>query len=403
MLASHPSFSCGPETHFFVKTTPARRREAVESSWPESAVNLLSQLNLEGNSIVELFGQDTRSLRKALGERPRREATLLEALTEPLAVQLGKRRWVEKTPNHLLHLTEIMNTFPDAAIVRIVRDPRASAHSMTGLPFASKNFLANCVHWMNWYTHSREFFRLPGRHVTVRYEDLVTNPEAELTRLCAALGEDFDHSMLCYQEAARRLQTTPETWKTSTARPLSGAGARRWRSEVAADEQHAAAVFLKPALDEFGYPGGVESNRALPVFDLTERVADGRLDLLMAAARSGVRITLLPEPPLAVRPLFASFDLRARPRGTKASAFLLLTLIALVRALGRGERPLYLTPIISRGSRITKLLRLMVTSVGRAATIDQALLHAIPISRIEGDHHTGRNVGVAGAATTTNR
>jgi hypothetical protein len=406
MLASHPSFACGPETHFFVKTTAARRRDAVSRYWPDSAVHLLSQIKLEGNSLVDLFGQDSQSLRKELAARTPSEATLLEALTEPFAAQLGKRRWVEKTPNHLLHLGEVLNTFPDAAIVRIVRDPRASAHSMTGLPFASGNFLANCVHWMNWYTHSRDFFLSPGRHITLRYEDLIAHPEAELTRLCAALGERYDRAMLSYQDAARLLQTTPETWKAATVRPLSSAGTQRWRQDVAPDEQHAAALFLKPALDEFGYPEALPASRVLPVFDLTERVADDRLDLLTGAAQSGVRIELLREPPMDARPIFASFDLRARPRGRKPKAFLLRTLIALVRSLARGERPVYLAPIVSRDAHTTKPLRLMVTWIGRAATVDEALRLAIPVPNKQEDrcgHRTGPVAGPGEADGTMSR
>src|SRR5215475_8289769 len=256
MLASHPSFSCGPETHFFMKTTPQQRRRAIDERWPDSAVRLLSQLTLEGESILELFGQDPESLRKALAVRPRREATLLAALTEPYAARLGKRRWVEKTPVHILRLSEIVTAFPDAAIVRIVRDPRAAALSMTKVPFGSRNYLANCVHWMNWHVHSQAFFRLPRGHFTLRHEDLITDPEAELTRLCGFLGEDYDRSMLNYQDAARLIQTKAETWKTGTTRPLSAEVVDRWRREVALDDQNAAALFLKPALDEFGYSGG---------------------------------------------------------------------------------------------------------------------------------------------------
>jgi hypothetical protein len=399
MLASHPSFGCGPETHFFAKTTPTVRQRALSGRWPESAVNLLSQLKVEGIPLPDLFEQDRQSLCERLASRPRRVATLLEVLTEPFASRLGKRRWIEKSPNHLIHVREIVDAFPDAAVVRIVRDPRASAHSMTLVPFASSNFLANCVHWMNGYVHSQTFFSSPRRHLTLRYEDLVADPKAELTRLCAFLGEDYDPGMLAYQGAARLLQTRTETWKAGTTRPLSTASIGRWQRDVAPEDQNAAAMFLKPALDEFGYPGGIEAGRVLPVFDLTGRVAEARLDLLSAASRAGVRIELLSEPPMHVRPLFASFDLRVRPRAHSQKVFLLRTLFALFRALARGERPGYLTPVISNDSHIPKRVRLMVTSLGRAETVDQALESAVPISKKEGTRSEGSNIRPPGTAT----
>src|SRR5215831_14255769 len=106
MLSSHRSFSCGPETHFFVNTTQRRRDRAVRGRWPESAAGLLSQLKFEGSLLVELYGHSSQDLLEALAVRPRRQSSLLEAITGPFAARMGKSRWVEKTPNHLLHLSE---------------------------------------------------------------------------------------------------------------------------------------------------------------------------------------------------------------------------------------------------------------------------------------------------------
>jgi Sulfotransferase family len=398
MLASHPAFGCGPETHFFARSTPPERQKALAGPWPESAIHLLSQLTLEGIPLLHLFKQDAQTLRELLASRPRRTATLLEVLTGPFASRLGKYRWVEKSPSHLMYVKEIAEAFPDAAIVRIVRDPRATAHSMTLVPFAGRTYLGNCVRWMNGYVQSRAFFQSPGRHYTLRYEDLVTDPEAELTRLCAFLGEDYDGAMLDYQDTARLLQTQTETWKTGTTRPLSIAGLHRWQKEVAPEDQSAAALFLKPALDEFGYPGGVEARGILPIFDLTGHVAEARRDLLTAAARAGVRVELLPEPPMHVRPLFASFDLRMRPRLRRQKAFLLRTLFALVRALARGQRPGYLTPIIASDLYLPKRVRLMATSLGRAESVAQALETAIPVSKQAARSSDASNVRAPGTA-----
>jgi len=378
MLASHPSFGCGPETHFFVGTSAHQRQRAAVGEWPYSAMHLLSQLTLEDASLTELFGHDQEGLFRTLAARPPSEGAMLEALTASFAARLGKPRWIEKTPNHLLHIREIVKAFPDAVFVRIMRDPRASAHSMKALPFASQSFLANCVRWMNGYVYSRPFFRAPGPHFTLRYEDLVANPEAELRRLCSFLGEPYDPAMLEHQHAARLLQTPAESWKLGSTQPLSAGGIDRWRSEVPPEEQDAAALFLKPALDEFGYPGGIEASRLLPMLGLTGRIADGRLDLLMAAARSRTRVELLPEPLMNVRPLFASFDLRAHRCGRTAASFMARVCLALLRGLARGETARYLTPAMAPRRRILNVLRWLAAGLGRAITVHEALQLATP-------------------------
>jgi hypothetical protein len=60
---------------------------------------------------------------------------MLESLAATSASAAGKARWVEKTPNHLLYLEEIRRYYPSAFILRIVRDPRDVALSLTGVPF----------------------------------------------------------------------------------------------------------------------------------------------------------------------------------------------------------------------------------------------------------------------------
>lgn len=47
----------------------------------------------------------------------------------------------------------------------------------------------------------------PDRFVEVRYEDLVSNPESVLRRLCYAIGESFSQSMLDYFDSAESIRT----------------------------------------------------------------------------------------------------------------------------------------------------------------------------------------------------
>ena len=70
-----------------------------------------------------------------------------------------KQLWVEKTPNHILHLAMMRRLYPAAKVVRIVRDPRDSALSMADrLPWASDFALDNAYLIQDWHRKKSAFF-----------------------------------------------------------------------------------------------------------------------------------------------------------------------------------------------------------------------------------------------------
>lgn len=81
-------------------------------------------------------------------------------------------------------------------VILLIRDGRAVYYSMRKRNFERKFSLDS------WYTHFRRALPLIERHVpagnvlTVKYEDLATDPEKELRRICAFAGIDFEPAML---------------------------------------------------------------------------------------------------------------------------------------------------------------------------------------------------------------
>ena len=111
------------------------------------------------------------------------------------AEQHGKRRWGEKTPQHTWHVTKMKRVFPDAVFIGIVRHPGAATAS-------NMRRFGHSVRWATLHSrrYSKELFRLqvlyPRDMVTVRYEDVVSEPERLLRELVDWLGGPLDVSML---------------------------------------------------------------------------------------------------------------------------------------------------------------------------------------------------------------
>lgn len=107
-----------------------------------------------------------------------------------------------KTPVLMVHhgLDVLSDVFPRAKVVHMLRDPRDVARSSIGMGWAG-NVFYGVNHWIRTETGWDEFsHRLSVPPETIRYETLVAEPEAELTRLCVQFGVPYDAAMLSYPE-----------------------------------------------------------------------------------------------------------------------------------------------------------------------------------------------------------
>ncbi len=149
MLSAHPRLDCGPESRFFARyrhlDARARARILDPATWPRPAVDFMASLRNQGHPVTELFGLTLPEIGTYLAGRQPSTTAMLESLTVLHAQRAGKARWVEKTPRHLLMTETLRAGWPEAYIVRIVRDPRDVALSLARMPFAKDSVVGNLV------------------------------------------------------------------------------------------------------------------------------------------------------------------------------------------------------------------------------------------------------------------
>jgi len=259
MLSAHSRLDCGPESHLLSahrRLPPEEQAGLVDpSTWPDRAADFVADLENRGHRIIEAFGLTRSDTLSWLADRPPSIAAILESLTAQHAERVGAARWVEKTPRHLLTLETIREAWPEAFVVRIVRDPRDVALSLTGMPFAEDTQVGNLVRIDYDDRHSRHFFATDPRVMTLRYEDLVTEPGRELGRVCDFIGEDYEPGMLDRRDSAADVIAEHEWWKGSVSGALDTSRVGRWRTEMSSEVQRFAALHLARYLDEHGYEG----------------------------------------------------------------------------------------------------------------------------------------------------
>ena len=292
MLSAHPRLDCGPESRFFARyrhlDARAHSRILDPATWPRPAVDFIASLRNQGHPITELFGLTLPEIGTYLAGRQPSTAAMLESLTVLHAQRAGKARWVEKTPRHLLMTDTLREGWPQAHIVRIVRDPRDVALSLARMPFAKDSVVGNLVRIDSDDRASREKIDSDPRAMTLRYEDLVTEPERELRRVCEFIGEEYAPSMLDSRETAAGVAAEHEWWKDSVSGPLNTSSVGRWHEEMSADACRFAALHLADYLRHHGYEGAEDARREVALVPVGASVGPGNEALLLELARRGM-------------------------------------------------------------------------------------------------------------------
>ncbi len=169
----------------------------------------------------------------------------------------GKSRWGCKSTFAIHYVDRIRAVHPGAKFIHLVRDGRDVAVSARASVFNHFHPYYVARLWSRQQRLAMDCAsRLsPDAMLTVRYEDLLDDPEAATRAVCRFLGEDYFDSMLRYFEApeTRRLAGLSRSWE-NVARPVIKSNRGKYKTALSKEE---IAVFEREAfreLEAFGYP-----------------------------------------------------------------------------------------------------------------------------------------------------
>ena len=159
----------------------------------------------------------------------------LEAPYAAYARAHGKPRWGDKTPYYVNHIAELRRVFPDARIVNVVRDGRDVALSLLRVPFGPSNVWAAAHQWRQAIeAGDRAAEELADDLLTVRYEDVVADPEAVVPMICGFLEIAYQPGMLAVEETPpERIAAGQEAWFRELYGGISAKAVGKWRRQMA--------------------------------------------------------------------------------------------------------------------------------------------------------------------------
>lgn len=104
---------------------------------------------------------------------------------------------VDKQIKYFFYLPQLLKVFPDSRFIVLTRDPRVNAQrkKLRNLNSGSNAIYLSAL-WKNTYNHVHYLKRHGKAVMVVRYEDLVSDPQATIRATCDFLGISFVPEML---------------------------------------------------------------------------------------------------------------------------------------------------------------------------------------------------------------
>ena len=270
MLNAHPRIALPPENRFVAPLWFGRHRFTPPGS-ARAARRMAAALTRRGRGSSHLGLSRAALVADFERTRPQSVAEALDQVFAAYARRHGKARWGDKRPAYYTMFDELHTMFPDAKFVHLVRDGRGCVASLKRPPFSYSSTRAVAT-WLNSMHAGRRALRRlgPERVLELRYEDLTTETEETLRRLCDFVGEEFAEAMLHPETVVETYVPAHFEQHGQIAAGVNTASMRAWERElspveVAAVERLGARDFRRFAWDRTtsGRPSGLMARAAV--------------------------------------------------------------------------------------------------------------------------------------------
>lgn len=249
ILNKHPNIATSSETHFFnyLKFTKSFR-EGTENEFTENVINEL----LKDTRFADFCSIGDINPSIFIGKIS--EANFFRLMMESLLSKKKKQRFLDKTPQHLKHIEEIHKLFPQAKFINLVRDGRDCVNSLLKMPWRPGGIVNNARFWRQYIKLGLKYEnKYPDNFISLKYEDLVQNPENSLKSICDFLEETYHPDMLKGETNSSIFAEWESDWKSKANDELDPSRAGIWEEELHQDDAILLNIALKEYLLKLGY------------------------------------------------------------------------------------------------------------------------------------------------------
>jgi hypothetical protein len=148
-----------------------------------------------------LQGIDIKDRLLELRSKQRSYNEIIFKLLTIYSTQIGKQKaqyWVEHVPSNIKETSLLLELFPNAKFIHVVRDGRAVAASLKSVNWGEGSLDQIAQSWVNYIAHGLAAESALGSEKIIRvyYETLVREPEKTLERIVDFVGVKFEPGMV---------------------------------------------------------------------------------------------------------------------------------------------------------------------------------------------------------------
>lgn len=235
MLGQHPNLFSGFETKWFLLDNPEKRADRLDM-------------------LSKLYEQDPEHLQK-LWEEAGSGAAFLSVFMNGNLKESDKARWIDKTPENIMHADEIFKSWSNGKLIHIVRDPRdvfVGRREAKGLDVEAfvdvyEKMFMPCLDL---------FGKKTNQYMDIRYEDLINNPKGTMKKVLAFIGEPWNEAVSVYEgsdkdyKAVKEITGRDQTTLKKLTGPMTKSYIGRWVDQISAEEEH----YIRTKLQKFMKP-----------------------------------------------------------------------------------------------------------------------------------------------------
>ncbi len=266
ILNRHSKIASATETHFFNFVSKnnydwkhfdlSTFKSLLEESRISDFTNLIK---VEEDTLVQKFIDSTSDKSQSTLEIDDfYKKQVFDILMNTLLEKRNKTRFCEKTPQHLHNVAEILKLYPQAKFIHLIRDGRDTVNSLLKMPWRPDGLVNNARFWIQYIRLGQELNKqmatLPGNLLTMKYEELLNEPNSSLQKICEFIGEKFEPQMLQESQADVEIFSPWESsWKHKSKQDLDSSRIGAWSKELSIDDQVILNYLLQKPLRELNY------------------------------------------------------------------------------------------------------------------------------------------------------
>lgn len=193
----------------------------------------------------------TEQIMNRLSSNPKIEE-LIHVIYTIYCESRGKIRWGDKTPRNLQCLGKIVELFPDAKIIIIMRDCRDVVLSMQKVDFGGLSIYSSAKRWKTDAQHTKEALeKYPDQTYFVKYEDLLNHPIEVCSKLFKFIGENQEINIL--EKYITHEDDVGHSKSELYKKPVMPKNAFKWKIEMSKEDIATCERVAGSELIAFGY------------------------------------------------------------------------------------------------------------------------------------------------------